>query len=134
MVRKSEILPPLPSNQSKRPLRGRFCCAATDDSVGSTAHLARLVLATIGPPVSHDSMKSRPAEAVRRSRHEDAEPMTAAQRLAGFLSHCQVMAQLANSEVTGQWASVRRRGLSGSMAAWVGPTRPMHGLSQRYVN
>ena len=63
-----------------------------------------------------------------------AKRMTAEQRLAEFLSHCRLMAQLANSEVAGQWASVRRRGLSGSMAAWAGPTRPMHELSQGYVN
>jgi hypothetical protein len=67
-------------------------------------------------------MKSRPAEAVRRSRHEDAEPMTAEQRLAEFLSHRQVMAQLANSEVAGQWVSARR---GGSVVQWRhGPGQP----------
>ena len=42
---------------------GPFCFAATKDSVGSTARSARPVLATIGSPVSHDSMESRPAQA-----------------------------------------------------------------------
>jgi len=125
-----QIAPPLPTHSKHTAPLGPFCSAGTKGSVGSAAHLARLVLATIGPPASHDSMKSRPAAAVRRSRHEDAEPMTADQRLAE--SHCQFMAQLANSEVAGQWASARR--LSGSITAWAEPTRPTHGLSQRYVN
>jgi len=86
-------------------------------------------------------MESRPAEAARRSLDEVAKRMTAEQRLAEFLSHCQLMAQLANSEVAGQHPprnavspNARRRGFSGSMAAWAEPTRPTHGLSQRYVN
>jgi len=33
-------------------------------------------------------MESPPAEAARRSLHEDAKRMTAEQRLAEFLSHC----------------------------------------------
>ena len=114
---------------------GPFCCAATEDSVGSTAHLARLALATIGPPISHDSMKIRPAEAVHRSRHEDAEPMTAEH--SGWPSFCRI-ARLygAACEFRGcrPVGECRAPGLSGSMAAWAGATRPMHGLSQRYVN
>jgi hypothetical protein len=95
-------------------------------------------------------MESRPAEAARRSLHEDAKRMTAEQRLAEFLSHCAT--KVRNSPAPAQAALLlksmpgeapvvrrldarraraRRRGLGGSMAAWAGPT---HGLSQRYVN
>lgn len=42
-------------------------------------------------------MKSRLADAARRSLHEDLKHMTEEQRLAAFLAHCQLMAQLANA-------------------------------------
>ena len=61
-----------------------------------------MVLDTIGLPVSHDRMKSRLAVAARRSLYEDLKRMTAEQRLAAFLAHCQLMAQLANAGVAGQ--------------------------------
>jgi hypothetical protein len=54
-------------------------------------------------------MESRPAEAARRSLHEDAKRMTAEQRLAEFLSHCQLMAQLANSEASTRLGTQYRR-------------------------
>ena len=61
-----------------------------------------LVLDTTRPTVSHERMKSRLAEAARRSLYEDLKRMTAEQRLAAFLAHCQLMAQLANAGVDGQ--------------------------------
>ena len=42
-------------------------------------------------------MKSQLAEAARRSLTEDVKRMTAEQRLAAFLAHCQLMAQLAGA-------------------------------------
>ncbi len=42
-------------------------------------------------------MKSQLAEAARRSLNEDVKRMTAEQRLAAFLAHCQLMAQLASA-------------------------------------
>jgi hypothetical protein len=39
-------------------------------------------------------MKSQLAEAARRNLAEDVKRMTAEQRLAAFLAHCQLMAQL----------------------------------------
>jgi hypothetical protein len=50
-------------------------------------------------------MKSRLADAARRSLHEDVKRMTAEQRLAAFLAHCQLMAQLASAGATGQHAA-----------------------------
>ena len=94
--------PPLSTHSKRTAPLGPFCFAATEDSGGSTARSARLVPATIGLPVSHYSLESRPAEAARRSLYEDAKRLTAEQRLAEFLSHCRLMAQLANSEVAGQ--------------------------------
>jgi len=47
-------------------------------------------------------MKSRLADDARRSLQEDVKRMTAEQRLAAFLAHCQLMAQLAHAGVTGQ--------------------------------
>jgi pterin-4a-carbinolamine dehydratase len=42
-------------------------------------------------------MKSQLAEAARRSLTQDVKRMTAEQRLAAFLAHCQLMAQLASA-------------------------------------
>jgi hypothetical protein len=42
-------------------------------------------------------MRSQLAEAARRSLNEDVKRMTAEQRLAAFLAHCQLMAQLASA-------------------------------------
>jgi pterin-4a-carbinolamine dehydratase len=42
-------------------------------------------------------MKSQLAEAARRSLTEDIMRMTAEQRLAAFLTHCQLMAQLTSA-------------------------------------
>ena len=42
-------------------------------------------------------MKSQLADAARRSLNEDVKRMTAEQRLAAFLAHCQLMAQLASA-------------------------------------
>jgi hypothetical protein len=39
-------------------------------------------------------MKSQLADAARRSLSEDVKRMTPEQRLAAFLTHCQLMAQL----------------------------------------
>ena len=79
-----------------------FCFVASQNSVGPPVLSAPLVLDTIGPPASHDSMKSRLADAARRSLHEDVKRMTAEQRLAAFLAHCQLMARLANAGNSGQ--------------------------------
>jgi hypothetical protein len=46
-------------------------------------------------------MKSQLADAARRSLREDTRRMTPEQRLAAFLAHCQLMAQLANAGGTG---------------------------------
>jgi cell division protein FtsB len=42
-------------------------------------------------------MKSQLADAARRSLNEDVKRMTAEQRLAAFLAHCQLMARLASA-------------------------------------
>jgi len=42
-------------------------------------------------------MRSKLADAARRSLNEDVKRMTAEQRLAAFLAHCQLMAQLASA-------------------------------------
>ena len=42
-------------------------------------------------------MRSQLAEAARRSLDEDVKRMTAEQRLAAFLAHCQLMAQLVSA-------------------------------------
>lgn len=46
-------------------------------------------------------MKSRLADAARRSLQEDVKRMTAEQRLAAFLAHCELMAQLTGAGSTG---------------------------------
>jgi hypothetical protein len=53
-----------------------------------------LLLDTTRAPVSHHRMRSQLADAARRSLSEDVKRMTAEQRLAAFLAHCQMMAQL----------------------------------------
>jgi hypothetical protein len=47
-------------------------------------------------------MKSRLTDAARRSLHEDVKRMTAEQRPTALLSHCQLMAQLADAGGTGR--------------------------------
>ena len=42
-------------------------------------------------------MKSKLADAARRSLHDDIKRMTAEQRLAAFLAHCQMVDQLAGA-------------------------------------
>jgi pterin-4a-carbinolamine dehydratase len=42
-------------------------------------------------------MRSKLAEAARCSLNDDVKSMTAEQRLAAFLAHCQLMAQLASA-------------------------------------
>jgi hypothetical protein len=42
-------------------------------------------------------MRSQLADAARRSLNEDVKRMTAEQRLAAFLAHCQLMAQLVSA-------------------------------------
>jgi hypothetical protein len=49
-------------------------------------------------------MKSRLADAARRSLNEEVKRMTSEQRLAAFLSHCQLMAQLANAGSPGRYS------------------------------
>jgi cell division protein FtsB len=49
-------------------------------------------------------MRSRLADAARHSLNEDVKRMTAEERLAAFLAHCQLIAQLA-----GAGASVQRQ-------------------------
>jgi Na+(H+)/acetate symporter ActP len=49
-------------------------------------------------------MRSKLADAARRRLNEDVSRMTAEERLAAFLAHCQLIAQLA-----GTGASVRRQ-------------------------
>lgn len=56
----------------------------------------------MSPPVSHDPMKSQLADAARRSLREDVRRMTAEERLAAFLAHCQLMAQLASAGTIGR--------------------------------
>jgi len=50
-------------------------------------------------------MKSRLANAARRNLQEELRRMTAEQRLAAFLAHCQLMAQLANAGAAGRRAA-----------------------------
>jgi hypothetical protein len=50
-------------------------------------------------------MESQLADAARRSLLEDVRRMTSEQRLAAFLAHCQLMAQLANGGGTGHHVS-----------------------------
>jgi len=49
-------------------------------------------------------MKSRLAEAARRQLAKDVKRMTAEQRLAAFLAHCELLAQLNSAG-----AEIRRR-------------------------
>jgi hypothetical protein len=63
---------------------------------------ASVVIDTTSLPVSHDPMKSQLADAVRRSIREDVRRMTAEERLAAFLAHCQLMAQLASAGTISQ--------------------------------
>jgi hypothetical protein len=51
-----------------------------------------LLLDTASAPVSHRHMRSPLADAARRSLSDDVKRMTAEQRLAAFLAHCQLMA------------------------------------------
>jgi hypothetical protein len=53
-----------------------------------------LLLDTASAPVSHGHMRSRLADAARRSLSDDVKRMTPEQRLAAFLAHCQLMAQI----------------------------------------
>ena len=56
-----------------------------------------LLLDTASAPVSHRQMRSQLADAARRSLSEDVKRLTPEQRLAAFLAHCQLMAQLQNA-------------------------------------
>jgi hypothetical protein len=58
-----------------------------------------LLLDTTSAPVSHRHMRSQLADAACRSLSEDVKRIAPEQRLAAFLSHCQFIAQLANSKV-----------------------------------
>ena len=49
-------------------------------------------------------MRSQLADAARRRLNEDVKGMTAEERLAAFLAHCQLIAQLA-----GAGASIQRQ-------------------------
>jgi hypothetical protein len=53
-----------------------------------------LLLDTTSAPVSHRHMRSQLADAARRRLSDDVKRMTPEQRLAAFLAHCQLMAQL----------------------------------------
>jgi hypothetical protein len=53
-----------------------------------------LLLDSACAPVSHRQMRSQLADAARRSLSDDVKRMTPEQRLAAFLAHCQLMAQL----------------------------------------
>ena len=57
----------------------------------------RTLLDTAAPRFSHGWMKSPVADAARRSLQEDIKRMSPEQRLAAFLAHCQLMAQLARA-------------------------------------
>ena len=72
------------------------------NGIGRVGSGPPLVLDTTGPPVSHGYKKSRLAENARRNLAADVKRMTAEQRLAAFLAHCQLMAQLANAGSAGQ--------------------------------
>ncbi len=63
-------------------------------SPATPAHRTPPILDTAGLSVSHGGMRSQLAEAARRDLIEDVKHMTAEQRLAAFLAHCQLMAQL----------------------------------------
>ena len=90
--------PPLPSNRSGRPLWGRFALGRP----GTPAPRIPAVLDTVGLTVSHRLMRSQLAEAARRSLTEDVKRMTPEQRLAAFLAHCHLMAQLQSAGGTVQ--------------------------------
>jgi hypothetical protein len=53
-----------------------------------------LLLDTTRARVLHRCMKSQLAEAARHNLTEDVKRMTAEQRRAAFLAHCQLMVQL----------------------------------------
>jgi hypothetical protein len=61
-----------------------------------------LLLDTDSAPVSHRQMRSQLADAARRSLSDDVKRMTPEQRLAAFLAHCQLMAQLHGAGGAGQ--------------------------------
>jgi hypothetical protein len=61
-----------------------------------------LLLDTASAPVSHRHMRSKLADAARRSLSDDVKRMTPEQRLAAFLAHCQLMAQLHGAGRAGQ--------------------------------
>jgi len=61
-----------------------------------------LLLDTASAPVSHRHMRSQLADAARRSLSDDVKRMTPEQRLAAFLAHCQLMAQLHGAGGAGQ--------------------------------
>ena len=82
--------PPLPSNRSERSLWGRFAVPGQSDP----PRVFVLLLDAVSAPVSHRHMRSQLADAARRSLSEDVKRMTPEQRLAAFLAHCQLMAQL----------------------------------------
>jgi len=98
VIRKSEIEPPLPILKKRTAPLGPFCCPGQANPLV----MCLLLLDTTSAPVSHRHMRSQLADAACRSLREDVKRMTPEQRLAEFLSHCQLMAQLANSEVAGQ--------------------------------
>lgn len=54
-------------------------------------------LDTFRARVSHEPMESRLAIDARRSLQDDVRRMTAEERLAAFLAHCQLIAQLAKA-------------------------------------
>ena len=56
-------------------------------------------------------MRSKLADAARRRLSEDVKRMTAEERLAAFLAHCQLIAQLADAGASGrrQHSHVERR-------------------------
>jgi hypothetical protein len=63
-------------------------------------------------------MRSQLAEAARCSLTEDVKRMTPEQRLAAFLAHCQLMAQLQSaggqsSNVLDEWRQVMRTSVPG---------------------
>lgn len=57
----------------------------------------RLLLDSVGQPVSHPCMRSQLADAARRRLSDDVRRMSVEQRLAAFLAHCQLVAQLASA-------------------------------------
>ena len=77
------------------------------DAVRVIQDTSRLNLDTVGSPDSHGDMKSRVADGTRRRLAEHVARMTAEERLAAFLEHCQLIAQIAGN---GGRARQRRRG------------------------